>query len=72
MKKNYVRGTSGNSYQLGWNMRKAAGCFYVLCSGLIPAPREEQLWVKTSTGIWCSYIRLFAVAFDSIQGPAAA
>lgn len=34
------RGTSGNSYQPGWNMQQPAGCFYVLCSGLILAPRE--------------------------------
>lgn len=37
------------------------------------SPRErEQIWVKTSVGIWCSPVRLFAVAFDSTQGPAAA
>lgn len=44
--------------------------FYVLAR-FWPQERE-QIWVKTSTGIWCSPVRLFAVAFDSTQGPAAA
>lgn len=39
-RQNCDTGTSGNSDQPGWNMQQAAGCFYVLCSGLIPAPRE--------------------------------
>lgn len=44
--------------------------FYVLARF---QPREGgHIWVKTSTGIWRSPVRLFAVAFDSTRGPAAA
>lgn len=59
-----ISGDGGGKRQLGVFM------FYVLAR--FQPHEREQLWVKTSTGIWCSYIRLFAVAFDSIQGPTAA
>lgn len=55
-----------------YTVERAAGSSYVLCSGSTPAERGNRLWVRTSTGIWRSPVRLFAVAFDSTRGPAAA
>lgn len=72
-RKNCDEGTSGNRDQPGRKTQQPAGCSYALCSGSIPAEREgADSGEKTSAGIWRGPVRLFAVAFDSTRGPAAA